>query len=98
MRTPVTAIGFRSIGKETDRHWEQGEDISLLQPETTEYIPDETARLVADPVLISEIWKTSIRALAKKAGVSENTVKAARRGDRLRRSTVQKLKRSLHIH
>jgi hypothetical protein len=33
--------------------------------------------------------------LAKAAGVSANTVKAARRGERLRRSTLQKLKHAL---
>jgi hypothetical protein len=29
-RTPVIADGFRYIGKETNRRWEQGEDISML--------------------------------------------------------------------
>jgi hypothetical protein len=95
-RTPVTAeMPFRYIGKETDRRWEQGEDISILDPKLVEYRPNETARLVADPDLQRDMHRVSIRALAKKAGVSERTVKDARRGDRLRKSTVDKLKRSL---
>ena len=43
-RTPLTAAGFRYIGKETDRRWEQGEDFSLLDPLVLEYYPNETAR------------------------------------------------------
>jgi hypothetical protein len=83
-RTLVTADGFRNIGKETDRQWEQGEDISMLESEVLEYSPNKTARLVADPGLQAEIRQMSIRQLAKAAGVTGNTVKAARRGQRLR--------------
>lgn len=95
MRTHVMANGVRRIGKETDRRWEQGEDISIVESEVTEYTPDETARLVADPELIANSPEISIRNLAKKAGVSENTVKAARRGERLRRVTAERLKKAL---
>jgi len=94
-RSPVTAAGFRYIGKETDRRWEQGEDISLLESEVLEYRPNETERLVADPDLQRDAKHVSIRTLARKAGVTENTVKAARRGDRLRKSKVAQLKRAL---
>lgn len=34
-RTPVFATAFRHIGRETDRLWEQGEDISVIDFETT---------------------------------------------------------------
>jgi hypothetical protein len=78
-RTPVTADGFRYIGKETDRRWEQGEDVSMVDPHLLEYRPNETARLVADPVLQREARRLSIRTLARHAGVSEKTVKAARK-------------------
>ena len=44
-RTPVVAANFSYIGKETDRRWEQGEDISMLTAEVLEYRPNETARL-----------------------------------------------------
>jgi hypothetical protein len=94
-RTPVTADGFRYIGKETDRHWEQGEDFSMLDPHLLEYRPNETERLVADPMLQHECREVSIRALAREAGVSEGTVKRLRRGERIRKSTAQKLRRAL---
>jgi hypothetical protein len=96
-RTPVTAdTPLRYIGKETDRRWEQGEDITMLDPKLLEYCPNETARLVADPALQRDARRVSIRTLAKKAGVSERTVKDTRRGDRLRRSTISKLKKALN--
>jgi hypothetical protein len=94
VRTPVTAEDFRYIGKETDRRWQQGEDMSMLDPHLTEYHANETARLVTDPVLRRDARRMSIRALAKAAGVSERTVKAARKGQRLRESTVDKLKKA----
>ena len=66
-----------------------------MESEVTEYTPNETARLVVDPDLQSEIRDGSIRAVAQTAGVSENTVKAARQGKRLRRSIVLILRKAL---
>jgi hypothetical protein len=91
-RTPVIAAWPPNfIGKETDRRWEQGEDISIMESEVTKYRPNETARLVSDPALQKQLLKHSIRTVAKQAGISETTVKAARRGGPLRKSTVEKL-------
>lgn len=36
-RHPVTASGFRLIGKETERGWEQSEDIGTLLPSLLHY-------------------------------------------------------------
>jgi hypothetical protein len=96
-RTPVTAGALRFIGKETDRRWEQGEDISIVEYEAIEYSPGETQELVTDAMLSFDVRTMSIRVLAKAAGVSANTVKAARRGERLRRTTVKKLRRALRL-
>jgi len=63
--TPVTVDGFRYIGKETDRRWEQGEDISMLDPFVLEYRPNETARLVTDLDLQRDARRVSIRGLAR---------------------------------
>lgn len=69
-RMPVLAAqSFRSIGKETDRRWEREDDVSLLNPRLVEYRRQESARLVADPVLQHNVRRYSIRALAKVAGV-----------------------------
>jgi hypothetical protein len=95
LRTPVVAVVFRHIGKENDRRWEKGEDLSMLAPHLTEYHPNETARLTTDPVLQLKAKQVSIRILAKEAGVSEKTVKAVRKGQRVRRSTSEKLRNAL---
>jgi hypothetical protein len=95
-RVPVVAAQeFRSIGKETDRRWEREDDMSLLNPRLVEYRPEESARLVVDPVLQHEARRHSIRALAKSARVSEKAVKALRRGDRIRKSTARKLEAAI---
>ncbi len=44
-RAHITAGEFRYIGKETDRKWEESDDISLLEFKTTEY--GRTKRVVA---------------------------------------------------
>jgi hypothetical protein len=97
-RTPVVAaLPFRYIGKETNRRWEQGEDISMLLSNVLEYSSNETAQLVIDPTLQRDARRMSIRALAKAANVSDKTVKAARSGQRLRRSTIRKLDLALKV-
>jgi hypothetical protein len=68
----------------------------MLDSKLVEYSPNETARLVCDPELQQLANQVSIRKLAKAANVRENTVKAARRCDRLQRSTVQKLYKGLN--
>ncbi len=96
-RTPVTADGFRYIGKETDRRWEQGEDFSLLEPLTVEYRPNETERLVVlDPKFLHN-RKISKRALAKLSGVSVKRVRAALNGQRIRKSTADRLAKALKV-
>ncbi len=94
----MTANELRYIGKETDRRWEQGEDISILDTFTLEYRPDETVNLKTDPDLQRKAREHSIRALAEAAGVSTRTVKAVREGKRLRKSTIEKLEKAVQSH
>jgi hypothetical protein len=95
-RTPVTAADeFAFIGKETDRRWEREDDISLIESRVTQYRPDETSRLVADPRLSHKARQTSIRKLARASRVSEKTVKAFRNGKRIRKSTLRKLAKAM---
>lgn len=69
--------------------------ISMLDTFTLEYRPNETENLTTNPELQRRVHEQSIRALAKAAGVSTKTVKAARRGERLRKSTIDKLEKVL---
>jgi hypothetical protein len=94
-RTHVTSAGVCYHGKETDRRWEQGDDISLLFPSLPEYHPNETPRMASDPVLRIKATTRSIRVLAKEAGVSTRTVRAVRGGKRIRKSTALRLQRAI---
>ena len=95
LRTPVVVSILQPIGKETDRRWEQGEDISILNSKVIEYRPNETARMIADPSLSSVDGRVSIRAWARAAGVSKNTAKAALRGKRVQKFIAEKLIKAL---
>jgi len=57
MRTAVVASGFKHIGKETGRRWEQRDDISMIESEITVYTPEETDELVTDPVVAEGVDK-----------------------------------------
>ena len=39
-RASIVASDIIPVGKETDRHWEQGEDMSLLDFKVLEYRPN----------------------------------------------------------
>lgn len=94
-RTQVNAVDFRYIGKETDRRWEQGEDLSILDPNLLEYRAGETARLVTDPKLQHDACLVPIRVLSKESKMTEKTVKEVRRGKRIRKSTAKKIRAAL---
>jgi hypothetical protein len=96
-RIPVFVQNIGYIGKETDRKWEHGEDISLLDSKVTEYRPNETEKLVTDTELQYKLRQCSIRAIAHAAQVSENTVKRARRGERLQKTTCVTLQKALKL-
>jgi hypothetical protein len=94
-RTHIESTGVITHGKETDRQWQQGEDISLLFPLLPVYRPNETARMVSDPVMPTKSRQASIRVVARKTGLSTRTIRAARRGKRLRKSTILKIEKAL---
>ena len=100
LRSSVLASGFDYIGKETDRKWEQEEDISMLSPTLPRYGPSETAKLVLPAILQTKLCGSGIskRALSKRTGLSTRTVRAARKGWRIRKSTAVKLAKALDEH
>jgi hypothetical protein len=79
-RYPVTASEFRLIGKETERGWEQAEDISTLLPSLKRY---ERNSGTANPLLRERLQKMSLNDLQKETGLSRNTILRARRGERV---------------
>lgn len=69
--------------------------MSILESKVTVYRPNETAKLAIDHELQDEIRRVSIRALAREAGISESTVKAARSGKRFHKAVVARLRKAL---
>lgn len=76
-RYPVTASEFRLIGKETERGWEQAEDISTLLPSFKRY---ERNIGTATESLREGLHKMSLHALQNETGLSRHTILRARRG------------------
>jgi len=69
-RCPVTAAGFHLIGKETERGWEQGEDVSTLLPSLIHY----QDKGKAGQMLQQRLKQMSLRTLQKQTGLSRHTI------------------------
>lgn len=87
-RYPVNARGFHLIGKETERGWEQSEDISTLLPYLIHY--GQRAG-IARNTLREQLQKIPLDILEKETGLSRHTIVRARRGERLRRESLRRL-------
>jgi hypothetical protein len=90
-RYPVTASGFQLIGKETERGWEQSEDISTLLPSLIQYGSKERS---ARGVFRERLRTMSLDHLQKATGLSRHTILRARRGKRVHPRSLQRLQRT----
>ncbi|MGC1652545.1 MAG: hypothetical protein WA722_06975, partial [Candidatus Sulfotelmatobacter sp.] len=93
-RASVTALKQRYVGKETDRRWEQGEDLSLVHFTPVEYSPLGKV-VVADAALLSEMTKHAMRELMRKTGLSQHTLEAIRQSRPVRSRTLAILKQAI---
>jgi len=93
-RASVTAIKPRYVGKETDRRWERGEDLSLVQFTPVEYSALGKV-VVADAALLREMAKCAMRELMRRTGLSQHTLEAIRLSRPVRHRTLAILKQSL---
>ena len=94
MRSSVVADEIVPVGKETDRQWEHGEDMSLLDFQVLEY--RACGKLaVADEGLRERMGKFGLRELMRKTGLSQKTIYAILRGRPVRPKTLAILKRAL---
>lgn len=76
-RYPVTATGFYLIGKETERGWEQNDDVSTLMPSLVRYGSDTG---IADEQLRKRLLEIPLAFLEFETGLSRHTIVRARRG------------------
>jgi hypothetical protein len=88
-RYPVMAYGFHLIGKETERGWEQAEDISTLLPSLVSYQKNTG---MAKQALRERLQQTSLDALEKGTGLSRHTILRARRGERVHPRSLSVIK------
>jgi hypothetical protein len=86
-RTPIVAGEIVPIGKETDRHWEQGEDPSLADYKLTEFRKHSKMR-VADVELIKKAKEIGVRRIMRKSRLSQKAVYAILNGQPVRRHTL----------
>ena len=89
-RASIVAGEIIPVGKETDRRWEQGEDMSMLDFKVLEYRPTGNM-VVADPTLRNRIGQQGVRALMRKTGLSQHTIEAIRAGQPVRRTTLKRM-------
>ena len=71
-RTHVIAGEFRYVGKETDRKWEEGDDLSVLEFKATEY--GRAKKVAADTDLADEIRAIGIRKTMELTKMSQHTI------------------------
>ena len=86
-RASVTAGNLRYVGKETDRRWEQGEDLSLVGFAPVEYQPSGNMA-TADSVLFDKMAKYTVREMMRLTGLSHHTLAAIRQGKSVRARTL----------
>ena len=88
-RYPVTVSEIILIGKETERGWEQAEDISTLLPSLKRY---ERNTGTANQSLRMRLQKMSLNVLQKETGLSRNTILRVRRGQQVHPRSLRRLR------
>ena len=85
-RAQVIAGELRYIGKETDRKWEEGDDISVLEFKATEYGREK--KVVPEASIADEIRDIGgIRKTMVLTKMSQHTIEKLLRGETVRRRT-----------
>ncbi len=81
-RAHIIAGEIRYVGKETDRKWEEGDDISVLEFAATEY--GRSARVIASDEIRERILEIGINKCARESGFD-------------RKNFIRKLVRGIHV-
>ena len=88
-RYPVTATGFHLIGKETERGWEQADDISTIMPSLMRY---GLKSGIADDRLRRRLLDVPLAFLESETGLSRHTIVRVRRGQPVHTRSLRLLK------
>jgi hypothetical protein len=93
-RETIVARIIASIGKETDRSWEQGEDPSILDFKLKEY-GSVSKMVIADSPDRKRWRKLGVRHLMRKSGLTQKPVYAILDGDPVRWTTLVNFMRAV---
>jgi hypothetical protein len=86
-RAMIVARELIPVGKETDRHWEQGEDPSMLDPKIQMF--GQTRKLVvADEYEISEWRRIGFRKLMRATKLTQKAITSILSGKGVRKQTL----------
>jgi len=95
-RTSIVAGEIIPVGKETDRHWEQGEDSSLLDFKLKEY--RKASKMVVADASDRRRWKKAgVRLLMRKSRLSQKALYAILNGEPVRRATLETFQRAMDV-
>jgi hypothetical protein len=95
-RAHVIAGEFRYVGKETDRKWEAGDDISVLEFKTTEY--GRAKMIVADTSIADEIRAIGVRKTMNLTKMSQHTIEKLIRGKAVKRKTHEHVLKAIQAY
>jgi hypothetical protein len=92
----VVAGELRYVGKETDRKWEEGDEISILEFKATEY--GRATKVVASEDVKNDIKKIGIKRCARESGFTRFFVRKLLRGRTVRRKSYDRFVRWLGLN
>ncbi len=95
-RAHITAGEFRYVGKETDRKWEEGDEISLLGFKAIEY--GRAKKVVADTSIADEIRAIGIRKTMELTKMSQHTIEKLIRGEAVKRKTHEHALKAIQVY
>lgn len=93
-RASIVASRAVPIGKECDRRWEQGDEMSLADFRVQEH-RESGKMLPADAALQARIIEHGIRRTMRDTGLSQHTIEAVIAGKPVRRKTLVRIFRAL---
>ena len=89
-RASIIAGEIIPVGKETDRRWEQGEDLSLLDFAVQEY-RSSGDMVVANAVVREQLASWGTRGAMRRTGLHQHTIEGVKTGRAVRRSTLKRI-------
>jgi|CZKJ01.1.fsa_nt_gi hypothetical protein len=95
-RAHIIAGEFRYVGKETDRKWEEGDDISVLEFKTNEY--GRAKKVVAEIAIANEIRAIGVRKTMELTKMSQHTIEKLVRGESVKRKTHEHVIKAIQAY